>query len=75
MPGMRTDRLPAPVLFLGMTTIRRSRRAAHARRPNRIETVGAYNTYQATCSCGWVGTPRFRQADTADDYREHREFE
>ena len=56
-----------------MTTIRRSRRAAHARRPNRIETVGAYLTYEATCSCGWVGPPRTRQSETAADYRGHRD--
>ena len=64
---------PLPVRMARVTTVRRSRRAPHARAPNRLETVGAYNTWTATCSCGWVGPPRTRQSETAGDYRGHRD--
>ena len=53
-----------------MTTIRRSRRAAHARRPD-LKSVSRWR--QATCSCGWVGLPRYTTSEAAADYRDHRD--
>lgn len=55
------------------------RRAPHARRPDRKRYVGrergrAVATYEweATCSCGWIGSPRTRQSQATADYRAHR---
>ena len=59
-----------------MITPRRSRRAPHARRPDRVDRLplgrfGLDSGWSATCSCGWVGPLRRRAAMATVDYRAH----